>query len=158
MLYKHDILHRIISRSTPNTSGCIEYRAGQCKHPYGLISVTINKIRKSIPAHRAMWMATYECFDLPRHIQIRHKCDNPCCVNISHLEIGSAKDNSNDCIKRGRRATVYKLHTRLRKLTDEQVADIRDGEEKPSHCCQKYGVTAGYVSKLRNLKAKALVK
>ena len=33
---------------------------------------------------------------------VRHKCDNPWCVNIDHLEPGDARDNARDKIDRGR--------------------------------------------------------
>ena len=32
---------------------------------------------------------------------VRHKCDNPTCVEIKHLEIGTRKQNTHDLISRG---------------------------------------------------------
>lgn len=155
--YPYSIIERIKSRSVANSNGCIEYGGGNLKHKYGLISITVNGKSQSVPAHRAMWMAVNNRLDLPGYIYIRHTCDNPCCVNIGHLVPGTAKDNSQDMLERGRKAKTHILHTRQCRLTDDQVLDIRNGNEKPSYYCCKYDITAGYVSKLRNMKAKALV-
>ena len=35
-------------------------------------------------------------------VVIRHKCDNPACVNPRHLEPGSQKENIRDSLRRGR--------------------------------------------------------
>lgn len=51
-------------------------------------------------AHRV----SYELFigDLATGLQIRHKCDTPCCVNPDHLLVGTDQDNRSDMAKRGR--------------------------------------------------------
>ena len=104
-------------------------------------------------------MAVNDKFDLPSNIQIRHKCDNTRCVNEKHLEPGTSKDNTQDCIERGRRAKKYRLHTRQCIVSDETIKAIRAEPErlKHWHIAEKYGVSIGYVSKLRNMKAKTLI-
>ena len=157
--YRIWVKNRILQNSVVRDSGCIEYANGKLKHKYGLISITLDMNRKSVPAHRAMYMAVNDCLDLPSNIHIRHKCDNPCCVNIDHLEPGTPKDNTQDCVERDRRAKKYRLHTRHRTVSDETIRAIR--AEHPSMrqklIAEKYGVSIGYVSKILNKKAKTLI-
>lgn len=155
--YNYDIISRALSRSIKQENGCILYRSEQLKHKYGLISITTNGKRKPVPAHRALWMAINDKFDLPSHIVIRHKCDNTRCVNIEHLVMGSHKDNTRDCIERGHKAKAHKLHTRQRKFTDEQIIEIRNCSDKIKDVAIKYNVSKGYVSKLRRGQAKTMV-
>lgn len=155
--YRHWVKHRILIHSTPREGGCIEYADGKTKHKYGLVSITFNSVRKSVPAHRALWMAENDRMDLARGIYIRHKCDNPKCVNIEHLEEGTPKDNNADCIERGRRARKHKLHTRLRRLSDDNILAIKASTEKACHVCSKFKISNSYLSKLRNNRAKTLV-
>lgn len=156
--YKIYVSSRILARSVKRDNGCIEYQ-GNWKHKYGLISVTIDGKRKGVPAHRAMFMALHDRFDLSFKINIRHKCDNSRCVNIEHLIEGTSQQNTQDCIERGRRAKKYRLHTRQRKLDDETVKAIKRESEslKQWHIAEKYGISLGYVSKLRSGRAKTLV-
>lgn len=156
--YKTYVSSRILSRSIRRDNGCVEYQ-GNARHKYGLISITVDGSHKNIPAHRALWMAANDKFDLPGNVQIRHKCDNPRCVNISHLEPGTAMDNMRDCIDRGRRSKKYALHTRKRIFDDETIKSIKSEPKsiKQWYIAEKYGVSIGYVSKLRSGKAKTLV-
>jgi len=54
--------------------------------------------------------------EIPDGMLIRHKCDNPKCINPEHLEIGTSKDNAQDKIKRNR--------FKQAKLTENQVTEI----------------------------------
>lgn len=155
--YRFWVSSRILQNSVKRDNGCIEYAGGNLKHRYGLISITLGEKRMRVPAHRAMWMAKNDRFDLPRNTFVRHKCDNPCCVNIDHLQIGSPKDNSQDCTDRGRRAKNYKLHTRHRIHDDAKIIAIRNASGKTSHIAEQFGVSIGYVSKIKTGKAKSLV-
>ena len=47
---------------------------------------------------------------VPKDKSVCHKCDNPSCVNISHLFIGSHSENVRDCVKKGRQKEIRKTH------------------------------------------------
>lgn len=56
---------------------------------------------------------------IPAGLVVRHKCDNPPCVNLDHLEVGTSADNARDMVVRGRSAKG-EANSRAR-LTREQV-------------------------------------
>ena len=56
---------------------------------------------KRLLAHRVMYEASINEL-LPPELVVRHKCDNPSCVNPAHLESGTHLDNYNDRMKRKR--------------------------------------------------------
>lgn len=76
---------------------------------------------------------------------ICHKCDNPPCCNPSHLFLGTAKKNSEDCRDKGRQIIPkprYGLSNNKGKLTDEQVIEIRDSFSNTSLPPRRYGRVA----------------
>lgn len=152
--YRAYLAGRIMRKATAH-GNCLLYGSAELKHAYGLVSVTIDGKRKSVPAHRALYMALNDVLSLPSQTLIRHKCDNPRCVNIDHLEPGSAKDNVQDCIVRNRRAKRYKGHTRQRVHGPATVQAIRAATGKIAWIAAEFGVSSGYVSKLRSGKLKA---
>jgi len=60
---------------------------------------------------------------IPPGLVIRHTCDNPSCVNLEHLLIGTQADNVRDMYDR-KRAVIGSRHP-LAKLNEEQVLAIR---------------------------------
>lgn len=65
---------------------------------YGKLSL----LGRDQAAHRY----AYEIFfgPVPRNRLVLHRCDNRRCVNPEHLFVGSAKDNFDDMISKGRAA------------------------------------------------------
>lgn len=54
----------------------------------------------SVKAHR--WIYDYVVEPIDDGLVLRHRCDNPKCVNPAHLEPGTSSQNTQDAIERGR--------------------------------------------------------
>ena len=89
---------------------------------------------------------------IPDNLWVLHKCDNPPCVNPSHLFLGTKSDNAHDRDKKGRTATGKRngRHTRPEstvrgedsgraKLTEKQVKEIRQRYAEGSISMRKLG-------------------
>ena len=92
------VSRRIESKIRKTETGCWEWIGG--RHPKGYGCAYSHKAGRAIPAHRL----SYETYVgvIPAGMMVRHKCDNPPCVNPDHLEVGTAKQNTQDAISRGR--------------------------------------------------------
>lgn len=119
-------------------TSCWEW-LGYCNKNYGYGRFSIDG-RLGL-AHRFSWILQYG--ELPKDLDILHKCDNPSCVNPSHLLLGTHQDNMQDMVKKGRHRTLKGEHNSWAKLTRLQVDEIR---AKSIHTTQaqlgrEYGVT-----------------
>lgn len=73
------------------------------------------------PAYRALYILTYG--ELPVGGVVRHTCDNPGCVRIDHLLLGTQADNMRDAVERHR--IPWGEQRRNSKLRAVQVLEIR---------------------------------
>lgn len=70
---------------------------------------------------------------------VLHICDNPRCINPLHLKGGTHADNMADCARKGRRSQY------LRKLTPQDVRDIRVSKQSAIQLAKQYGVSQSTV-------------
>lgn len=90
-----------------------------CKQKeYGVFGLN----RKIIKAHRYSYV--FHNGEIKDNLIVRHKCDNPSCVNPNHLELGTGADNMMDRDIRGRNVKGERVHTS--KINNEIVKKIRN--------------------------------
>lgn len=103
---------------------CWEWLAGRNKKGYGNFYVSIGHSKdKHCLAHRRSWILTYG--EIPEGLSVLHHCDNPPCVNPKHLFLGTNQDNVDDKVRKGRMQDLKGENHPMRKLTDEQIKEIR---------------------------------
>lgn len=89
---------------------CWEWSGSHDEHGYSRIapvrSKKLNSCRRKSPmkASRVSWELHYG--PIPKRLCVLHKCDNPGCVNPSHLFVGTQLDNIKDMIRKGRHRKV----------------------------------------------------
>lgn len=99
---------------------CWPWTAAVNEHGYGVFNATGRKAGPLVKAHRfSLELAGVDTADLV----VRHSCDNPPCVNPTHLSVGSKADNTADMVARGR--APFGTRSGSAKLTDAAVTEIR---------------------------------
>lgn len=78
------------------TVTCWEWDGYKNKDGYGVFKVA----QKTMLAHRVAYQIVNGV--IPDNLLVLHQCDNPCCVNPTHLVTGTQDDNMKDMAKKGR--------------------------------------------------------
>lgn len=89
--------------------------------------------------------------EINNNLMVRHKCDNTSCINPEHLELGTARDNSNDMLNRGRSA--YGESNAGSKLTECQVIEIINDNRPYCDIAKSYPVTISTISNIKSGRA-----
>ena len=113
---------------------------GALSRGYGVVGTTPHR---TAFAHRVV-MAHHNG---PSDLCVLHSCDNPACVEISHLRYGTRGDNAADKVERGRH--LHGDGHPSARLTGEQVAAIRADERRQVEIATDYGVHQSTVSRIR---------
>lgn len=78
---------------------CWRWTAALNDSGYGMINIA----KKAVRAHRISAVIAGKMTD--HSLQVCHECDNPECVNPSHLFMGTRLDNMKDMVQKGRHAS-----------------------------------------------------
>jgi len=125
---------------------------------YGTFCIT--KPFGEIPAHRLSFKL-HSGID-PAHLWVLHRCDNPICVNPSHLFLGTFQDNVDDMVRKGRHmhgdGHYLRQHPRCGQahnrasLTDAEALEIKSiypaGGHTQKALGQRYGVSEACIQKI----------
>lgn len=143
-------MEKLKAYSKVSPSGCWEWQRYILPNGYGNISIGH---QRQAYAHRV----SYFLFNGPisEGLLVRHKCDNPRCVNPEHLELGTQTDNMQDCKKRGRMSMPPKKigkDNHKAKLSESAVLEIYNSKEKNSELARRFGVSAVNIGAIKRGK------
>lgn len=108
---------------------------------------------KTVSAHRLAF--TLGRGPIPKGMMVCHHCDNRECCNPTHLFVGTAKDNRQDALSKGRVPTGVRHHAA--KLRDCDVAEIRRRYTRRigvGALAKKFGISMGYLWVLTHQKVR----
>jgi DNA-binding XRE family transcriptional regulator len=82
-------------------------------------------------------------------LEVRHLCNNPSCIELTHLQLGTHKENMYDAIKIGNH-----ISDKTRILSNEDVDEIRRLYKRTSltqkEISEKFGVTRQHITSIIN--------
>jgi hypothetical protein len=89
-------IDRLAMYSVPQPDGCVVWQRSVNRGGYGQLTVN----GRYVLAHRLAYEVHHG--PVPDGQYVCHSCDNKICINPDHLWIGTASDNMQDAIAKGR--------------------------------------------------------
>lgn len=128
-----------------NEGNCVLWQKSVNGGGYG----QIQRQRKKPSVHRL----SYEMFNgaIPNGQIVRHKCDNPRCVNPYHLELGTTSDNMRDSLKRNRRNAVEGNAPSVERVL--KAREMFASGMRQVDICRALNLSDGAVSRIVNRKS-----
>ena len=144
MIVTQSVRARLIAHSRRMKSGCVEWTRSRVYNGYGRINVDGIICR----AHRVAWEV--ERGRIPDGAHVLHHCDNPPCINVEHLYLGSPAINAMDKSRRGRVRTKRGSESHLAKLDESTVALILKSPMSQSELATALGVSRSAICHVRS--------
>lgn len=124
-------------------NGCWEWIGSKDGKGYGTLSRGKNKSPEK--AHRLSWKIHFG--KIKKELEVCHACDNPSCVNPSHLMLGTRMANIVDAMKKGRMPTGEGVVAS--KLKSSQVSEIISLHNNGARSCdsaEMFGVSRSTIA------------
>lgn len=141
-------------------TGCLICSAAPDKNGYCRIYIPGNPKKKMQLAHRVAWEIAKG--PIPDGLCVLHNCpsgDNPSCVNVDHLFLGTMRDNTQDMMAKGRHRYITRpgeAHARA-KLTAPQVMAIYRDKRPNTVIAPEFGTSSANVGRIKRGEAWASV-
>jgi lambda repressor-like predicted transcriptional regulator len=120
-----------------NKNGCLIYRGFVDRKGYGRFRYN----GKTRSAHRVSW--EFANGKIKNGLWVLHRCNNPSCVNVSHLYLGTRSDNQKDAVNNGTHNT-QKISIKDRK----KIVELSKNGMKLSKIAKEYGVNYNTIRKI----------
>ncbi len=128
----------------PNNAGCIEWLGSKTRGGYGVLRLA-GKGSARTTAHRIAWVLKRGV--IAPEILVLHKCDNPSCVNVDHLFLGTPENNTHDMMAKNRHGWRNGMPWQKLNATDaERMRDMRRAGHKQQQIADWMNVSRPLVS------------
>jgi hypothetical protein len=132
---------RVLARAI-RVDGCLVFIGARTRFGYGRLHVG-GRVEHT---HRVTWEAARG--SIPDGLIVCHHCDNPPCVDVDHLFLGTHRDNVADMVAKGRASRLIGEQSAKATLTNAQVREMRElsATLTQRELAERFDVEAGYVS------------
>lgn len=128
--------------AAPDPRGCRLWLGTRTPFGYGHFLDADGRIK---PAHRIAYRFAHG--EIPKGMCVCHHCDVPGCVEVTHLFLGTKRENNADRDRKGR--TPRGEQHGGAKLTADQVREIRQSTLPNTTLGRHYGVSDMLISLIR---------
>lgn len=146
-----DRVHKTGWTVTPD--GCWEWNGSRMRKRGGYGQIRVPGATRKV--HRVayeLWVG-----EIPSGMIVCHSCDNPPCINPTHLWVGTHGDNAKDKVAKGRSVNPVMCgeESPTAKLTQAQVDEIRARHRPQSGAAlgREFGVSKTTISRIVRGKA-----
>lgn len=135
---------RLLARAKMNEeTGCLLWQGSKQNGGYGQITYK----RRLQTTHRLSWIAHHG--PVPDGHYVCHICDNPACIAVEHLFLGTPSQNYRDMRRKGRTRYNAKLAVSEVKAIKKRLAS----GETASRVARDYAVSADQIAAIKNGQA-----
>lgn len=150
--FNKTLLRRFKSKcGAADLHGCIPWLGHRTVKGYGCL--TYSKDHRKTTAHRIAWVL--EQGDIAPEVLVLHKCDNPSCVNVEHMFLGSAQENMDDMVRKQRHSWLERTPWQKLNTHDvKRIRDLRQAGQTQQAVADQLGISRTLISLIEHGKVK----